>query len=125
MSPIELATVKENVTIVLNNVFFDFDKATLKPESFPELNRIVELMKEKSGMEITISGHTDATGPEQYNLGLSERRAKSVTTYLVDKGIAQNRITTEFFGEGKPTDTNETKEGRKKNRRVEFRILKL
>jgi OOP family OmpA-OmpF porin len=125
LSPIEVATVKENVTIVLNNVFFDFDKAELKPESFPELNRITELMKEKSGMQITISGHTDATGPEQYNLGLSERRAKAVVKYLVEKGIASDRITTEYFGESKPTDTNDTKEGRQKNRRVEFRILKL
>ena len=120
-----MATVKENVTIVLNNVFFDFDKAILKPESFPELNRISELMKEKSGMQITISGHTDATGPEQYNLGLSERRAKAVVKYLVEKGISNDRITTEYFGESKPTDTNDTKEGRQKNRRVEFRILKL
>ncbi|WP_333818608.1 OmpA family protein [Ohtaekwangia sp.] len=125
LSPIEVAPVQENITIVLNNVFFDFDKAILKPESFPELNRITNLMKEKGGMQIVISGHTDATGPEQYNLGLSERRAKSVANYFIDKGIAKDRIATEFFGETKPADTNETKEGRKKNRRVEFKIVKL
>ncbi|HEY9046190.1 MAG TPA: OmpA family protein [Ohtaekwangia sp.] len=125
LSPIEVAPVQENITIVLNNVFFDFDKATLKPESFPELNRIADLMKEKGTMQILISGHTDATGPEQYNMGLSERRAKAVANYFVEKGIAKDRMAAEFFGETKPTDTNTTKEGRKKNRRVEFKILKL
>jgi outer membrane protein OmpA-like peptidoglycan-associated protein len=125
LAPIQVAPIQENITIVLNNVFFDFDKASLKPESYPELNRIVDLMKEKNGMEIEITGHTDATGPEQYNLGLSQRRAESVMKYLTGKGITQERIKVLFFGEQKPADTNETKEGRRKNRRVEFKILKL
>jgi OmpA-OmpF porin, OOP family len=126
LEPIKVATVQENAVITLNNVFFDFDKETLKPESFPELNRVAKLMKEKSTLQIEIAGHTDATGPEAYNLGLSERRAKSVMTYLVEKGeVEKGNITVVFFGEGKPLDTNETKEGRKKNRRVEFKILKL
>jgi OmpA-OmpF porin, OOP family len=125
LSPIAVAAIRENITIVLNNVFFDFDKAVLKPESFPELNRIVDLMNEKNGMQIEIAGHTDATGPEQYNLGLSERRAKSVVQYLTGKGIQKDRITAVFYGETKPADTNDTREGRSKNRRVEFKILKL
>jgi OmpA-OmpF porin, OOP family len=125
LAPIEVATVKENMTIVLNNVFFDFDKATLKAESNSELNRIVDQMKEKSGMQIEISGHTDAVGAEKYNLGLSERRARSVSNYLIEKGVDKNRISILFYGEEKPTDSNETKEGRQKNRRVEFKILKL
>ncbi len=125
LQPIQLATIQENMSIVLNNVFFDFDKAVLKAESFPELNRIVKLMGEKTTMLIEISGHTDATGPEAYNLTLSERRAKAVVKYLVEKGVAQDRITTLFFGEEKPSESNETKEGRRKNRRVEFKILKL
>jgi OmpA-OmpF porin, OOP family len=125
LSPIAVAAIRENITIVLNNVFFDFDKAVLKPESFPELNRIVDLMNEKNGMQIEIAGHTDATGPEQYNLGLSERREKSVVQYLTGKGIQKDRITAVFYGETKPADTNDTREGRSKNRRVEFKILKL
>ena len=125
LDPIAVATIAENVTIVLNNVFFDFDKATLKSESFPELNRVVTLMTEKSTMQIEISGHTDTSGPEQYNLGLSERRAKSVMKYFSDKGVPKDRMTVLFFGETKPTESNDTKEGRKKNRRVEFKILKL
>lgn len=125
LQPIEVVTVQPNVTIVLNNVFFDFDKATLKPESFSELNRVVDLMKDKNTMQIEIAGHTDATGPEQYNLGLSERRAKSVMNYLTGKGVSGERVTVVFFGEQKPVEDNATKEGRKKNRRVEFKILKL
>ncbi|AYB30475.1 OmpA family protein [Chryseolinea soli] len=125
LDPIAVATIAENVTIVLNNVFFDFDKATLKSESFPELNRVVTLMTEKPNMQIEISGHTDTSGPEQYNLGLSERRAKAVMKYFSDKGVPKDRMTVLFFGETKPTESNETKEGRKKNRRVEFKILKL
>jgi len=125
LDPIAVATIAENVTIVLNNVFFDFDKATLKSESFPELNRVVTLMTEKPNMQIEISGHTDTSGPDQYNLGLSERRAKAVMKYFSDKGVPKDRMTVLFFGETKPTESNETKEGRKKNRRVEFKILKL
>ena len=83
-------------------------------------------MNEKTGMQIEIAGHTDATGPDQYNLGLSERRAKSVMKYLLEKeGIDKERITIVFYGENKPVENNTTKEGRKKNRRVEFKILKL
>jgi outer membrane protein OmpA-like peptidoglycan-associated protein len=125
LDPIRVAAVEENITIVLNNIFFDFDQAILKPESFPELNRIVDLMKEKSGIQIEIAGHTDNIGTESYNLSLSERRAKAVISYLAEKGIPANRLNAVFFGEGKPATTNDTKEGRKKNRRVEFKILKV
>lgn len=125
LAPIEVAKVEVDATITLNNIFFDFDKAILKPESFPELNRIVDLMNEKSAMEVEIAGHTDSTGPEQYNLGLSERRANSVKRYLNQKGIRQDRIQVVFFGETKPIESNDTREGRKKNRRVEFKIIKL
>ena len=125
LDPIQLSAVEENVTWVLNNIFFDFDKATLKPESFPELDRIITVMEDKSGMEIEISGHADATGPESYNLRLSERRAKSVVNYLTGKGIPQNRIAVVFHGEAKPIAPNTTVDGRRRNRRVEFKILKI
>jgi OOP family OmpA-OmpF porin len=125
LDPIQVATVEENVTITLNNIFFDFDKAELKEESFSELNRVVALLTDKAGLEIEIAGHTDAMGPEQYNLGLSERRAKSVMKYLVNKGVDQARIKTVFFGESKPVDNNSTPDGRRRNRRVEFKVLKM
>ena len=125
LAPIGLATVEPDATIVLNNIFFDFNKAVLKSESFPELNRIVDLMNEKSTMQVELAGHADATGPENYNLVLSEQRAKAVGKYIAGKGIAKERIAVVFYGESKPIDTNATPEGRKKNRRVEFKIVKL
>ena len=125
LDPIKVTPVQPDVTIILNNVFFDFNKTTLKPESFPELNRIVGLMTDKPGLQIEIAGHADAIGTEEYNLALSERRAKAVAKYLVDKGISKGRITAVFFGEGNPVDSNDTLDGRKRNRRVEFKILKL
>ena len=125
LAPIEIARIEPQATIALNNIFFDFKKATLRPESFSELNRIVNLMKDNSEMTVEISGHTDATGPNDYNMWLSEWRAKAVATYLIQKSIEKERISVVFFGETKPADTNETKEGRGKNRRVEFKIVKM
>ena len=109
---------------MLNNIFFDFDKATLKAESFPELNRIVSVMNERSGMQIEIAGHADATGTDAYNLQLSERRANAVARYLREKGISTNRVSVIFHGEKKPVAPNTTPDGRRRNRRVEFKILK-
>ncbi len=119
---LKLVPIEVKAVVVLNNVFFDFDQAILKSESFSELNRIVDLMKEREAMKIEIAGHTDATGPETYNLGLSERRANSVLKYLTDKGADKARVTVNFYGESKPIADNSTKEGRQKNRRVEFSI---
>lgn len=124
LDPIKVADIKENVVISLNNIFFDFDKATLKAESFPELDRLVKTMGEHGTMVIEIAGHTDSTGPDAYNLVLSERRAKSVANYITGKGIGQDRVTVVFFGETKPAESNDSVAGRKKNRRVEFKIIK-
>lgn len=125
LAPIQVAEIKPNETITLNNVFFDFDKATLKAESYPELNRVVKLLQDTPAMEVIIAGHTDSIGSEEYNLKLSKRRSKAVADYIISKGIASNRIQSVFFGEQKPIDTNDTPEGRSKNRRVEFKIDKL
>jgi outer membrane protein OmpA-like peptidoglycan-associated protein len=125
LDPIGVAKIEENVSINLNNLFFDFDKAVLRPESFPELDRIVTLMSERPTMEIEISGHTDSAGPDQYNMSLSQRRANSVVQYLNGKKIDKARMNVVFFGESQPVDTNDTSEGRRRNRRVEFKILKI
>ncbi|MGK7391210.1 MAG: OmpA family protein [Candidatus Cyclobacteriaceae bacterium M2_1C_046] len=121
---LQLVPIEEKAVVTLNSVFFDFDKATLKEESKPELNRIVKLMNEREGMVIEIRGHTDATGPEDYNMQLSKRRAMAVQNYLKSQGIDPERLNVEYFGESKPIATNETAEGRKLNRRVEFEIVK-
>jgi OmpA-OmpF porin, OOP family len=125
LQSIQVSPIEENITVVLNNVFFDFDQAVLKPESFPELKRISDLMKERTGMQIEIAGHTDSTGPDEYNLGLSKRRASAVIKYLTEQGVEGKRIELQFFGETRPADTNDTAQGRMKNRRVEFKILKI
>jgi outer membrane protein OmpA-like peptidoglycan-associated protein len=125
LAPIEVTKLEPNVTITLNNIFFDFDKSLLKPESGPELDRLANMLKEKTTMEIEIAGHTDNLGTDEYNRSLSERRAKTVVAYLVRSGINQSRLSVQFFGESKPLESNETEEGRERNRRVEFKILKL
>lgn len=124
LEPIAVALIEENAQITLNNIFFDFDKAVLKPESFPELDRIVDLMNKRTTMQVEIAGHTDATGDSKYNMGLSKRRAAAVQKYLTGKNIDQSRISVLSYGESKPIETNATKEGRRKNRRVEFKIVK-
>jgi outer membrane protein OmpA-like peptidoglycan-associated protein len=125
LDPIKVAAIAEESSIALNNVFFDFDKAVLKPESFPELNRLVNMMMERGTMQVEVEGHTDATGPERYNLELSRRRAEAVVRYLSENGVPKNRLSVKFFGENNPIETNETPVGRSRNRRVEFKIVKL
>lgn len=125
LEPIQVTPIADNVTITLNNIFFDFDKSELKSESFPELKRIVDMMKERSGMTVEIAGHTDPVGTGEYNMALSERRAKAVTKYLVSQGVSEKRITTSYFGETKLIDTSNTAAGNKKNRRVEFKIITI
>ncbi|HEY5536708.1 MAG TPA: OmpA family protein [Ignavibacteria bacterium] len=119
MKPIEIGEV-----VRLNNIFFDFNKSTLRPESYQELDRVVKLLKENLKIEIEISGHTDNVGTDDYNLNLSNERASSVVAYIVSKGISQNRITAKGYGKTNPVATNDTEEGRQLNRRVEFKIIK-
>ncbi len=115
--PIEIGQV-----VRLNNIFFEFGKATLKTESYEELDRVVKLLTENPSMEIDLAGHTDNVGTDEANLQLSGDRSKAVYDYLVSKGIAAARLTTNGFGETKPVATNDTEEGRAQNRRVEFTI---
>jgi outer membrane protein OmpA-like peptidoglycan-associated protein len=119
-----LVPVEVGQVVRLNNVFFDFDKTELRPESFPELDRVVTFMNENPNVEIQIEGHTDAKGTDDYNLNLSGGRITSVEAYMESKGIAPNRIVTKSYGESVPIADNETEEGRQQNRRVEFKILK-
>jgi outer membrane protein OmpA-like peptidoglycan-associated protein len=115
-----LAPIQLNLAIRLNNVFFEFDRSQLLTESFPEIDRLAEVLKKHSRISITIGGHTDDQGDENYNQQLSEFRAKAVKQYLIKKGIAAHRIEAIGYGESKPIATNETPEGRALNRRVEF-----
>ena len=117
--PIEIGQV-----VRLNNVFFDFDKWDLRPESFVELDRVVKLMQENPTLEIEMSAHTDSYGSDDYNFKLSDNRARSVMEYIISKGIAAGRIISHGYGETVPVAPNDTPENRQLNRRVEFKILK-
>ncbi len=109
--------------IILKNIFFDFDKSTLRPESQTELDRLVKLLNENPTIKIELSGHTDSKGSDEYNLKLSQNRAQAVVDYLTQHGIDKGRLTAMGYGETKPIATNDTDEGRQLNRRTEFEIL--
>ncbi|HEY4800404.1 MAG TPA: OmpA family protein [Bacteroidia bacterium] len=120
-----LKKIEAGKNIVLNNIFFDFDKASLRPDSKPELQRVVNVLKDNPSMKIEISGHTDNKGSATYNLKLSESRAKSVVDYLIAAGIEKSRLTFKGYGFLKPIASNETEEGRQQNRRTEFKVVAI
>jgi len=111
-------------TYILDNVFFDTGKATLKSESNKALNDLYEVMKYKETLYIEISGHTDNVGGEDLNKKLSQDRADAVRNYLVKKGIAPDRIIAKGYWFTEPIADNDTDEGRAKNRRTEVRVIK-
>jgi OOP family OmpA-OmpF porin len=115
---------KTGEVIRLNNIFFETAKSELKPESFPELDGVVDFLSKNSAVEILISGHTDNVGSDDANMTLSENRAKAVVDYILSKGISTNRLSSKGFGESVPIASNDTDEGKAQNRRVEFTILK-
>ncbi len=119
----EFDHVKVGESIVLKNIFFAFDRSDLLPESYPELNKLVALMKEYPQMTVEISGHTDHMGSMEYNIILSHDRAGAVVRYLVSQGIEPGRLSSKGYGKTKPIADNETEEGRQLNRRVEFKVL--
>ncbi|GAB3292032.1 hypothetical protein GCM10027511_04850 [Hymenobacter humi] len=111
-------------TVKLNNIFFQQSKYYLNTSSYPELARLIRIMKEYPSLEIKISGHTDNQGDPALNLKLSQDRVNEVKKYLSSHGINSGRITTEGFGGSKPIASNDQEETRAKNRRVEFTITK-
>ena len=121
---LKLVPIKAGEKVLLNNIFFEYAKATLRSESFPELDRITETMKENINLTIEIQGHTDNVGSNESNLKLSQDRAESVRTYLLSKKLSVNRVTSVGFGETRPVASNDTEEGKAQNRRVEFVIVK-
>lgn len=118
------APIEEDAVVVLNNVFFFINKAVMKKESFPELNRTADILKDRPTMIIEVAGHTCDLGPDDFNLYLSEQRAKAVVNYLIEKGVDKDRLSIRFYGKNNPTVPNTTAENRMMNRRVEFKIVK-
>jgi len=120
-----LKKLKKNLVLVVNNINFEFNSDKLTKQSEKEVDYIYNLMKENPSLKIGIYAHTDAVGTDAKNLDLSNRRAKSVYTYINKRGIPMERMVWKGFGESKPIATNNTKEGRAKNRRVEFEVLEI
>ena len=122
---IQNAEVPKEMTVVLDEraLNFDFDKSNVKPQYFELLNNLKDFI-EQNNYEVTIVGHTDSVGSNQYNFGLSRRRAESVKAKLIEFGLSEERIVgIEAMGEEQPIATNDTSEGRAQNRRVEFKLL--
>jgi outer membrane protein OmpA-like peptidoglycan-associated protein len=109
-------------TIILDDVLFDFDKSTIKPEAAQILDRLVAFMNDNKNSKVSLSGYTDNVGTEAYNLKLSDRRWTSVKDYVVKKGVDGSRVSGQGFGESKPIADNKTAAGRAKNRRVEIKV---
>ena len=108
------------IASISGDVAFDLNKATLKPEFYSELDRIISTLNESPETKFEIVGHADSTGEADYNQGLSERRASAVAEYFARNGISADRFTTSGRGEMDPIASNKTREGRAKNRRVDI-----
>ncbi|WP_456460319.1 OmpA family protein [Reichenbachiella sp.] len=118
-----LTPIEKGVAISLNNIFFEFDRSDLRTSSYAELDRILKLLESDKINSIEISGHTDSVGDDDYNLELSKRRAWSVYSYFIANGIRASRLESVGYGETMPVAPNDTADNRRRNRRVEFKII--
>jgi len=118
-----LERVEVGAKVILKNIYFEFGKSTLKPESYTSLDNVVKLMESNETIRIEISGHTDNIGSLKANTKLSADRAKAVVDYLIGKGIAASRLESAGYAFSQPVAPNSTEEGRAQNRRVEFKVL--
>ncbi|MCC6460687.1 MAG: OmpA family protein [Saprospiraceae bacterium] len=116
--------LEEGTAIRLKDIYFEFDKHELMPRSYVELHKLLGILRENPNMRIQITGHTDNYGRPEYNKYLSRKRAKSVVLFLLENGISAGRLKYSGEGEAKPIAPNDTEEGRFRNRRVEFVVLK-
>lgn len=116
---IELPRIEKGRSVILKNVFFDFDLYDLKPKSKAELDRVYDFLLQNTRVKLELAGHTDSKGSDDYNQKLSEHRARAVYNYLIKKGIARERLTFAGYGAARPIATNDTEAGRALNRRTE------
>lgn len=123
LSELQAKKTKRGHVITLGNILFEVDKAELTSEAMQGLSRLVNFLKDFPEREVVIEGYTDSTGSEAYNLDLSQRRAGAVRRFLVDNGIAPERIVARGYGEAYPVAPNDTAAGRARNRRVDIVIL--
>ncbi|MCS6823445.1 MAG: OmpA family protein [Cytophagaceae bacterium] len=118
-----LSKLKVGTKLILRNIFFDVDKATLRKESEDELERLLKILKDNPNIKVELSGHTDSDGSDEHNMRLSEARAKAVVQYLLNKGIKADRLVAKGYGETQPQVPNDTPENKQLNRRTEIKIL--
>ncbi len=118
-----LKPIEKNARLTLHNIFFDTDKSILKEASKIELANVKQLLLQNPSLHIELNGHTDNQGAVEYNQKLSEDRARAVLVWLINNGIAPNRLTAKGYGELQPVATNETAEGRAQNRRTELKVV--
>jgi len=109
---------------IIYGIYFDFDSATFKPESFETLERILKAVQSRPTRKLTIEGHTDSQGSDKYNLKLSQQRAQAVVDWLVQKGVEASRLKAKGYGESRPVADNNKPDGRELNRRVEIAVVK-
>lgn len=114
---------KERDNFVFEPIFFDYDKAEIRPEHYDYLNRLIRVVKGHSDLRVLVTGHTDSDGSDQYNEELSKRRAQAIIDYFVKHGLSEDRLKFDFKGEKVPADSNTTPEGRQRNRRVDFKFI--
>jgi peptidoglycan-associated lipoprotein len=115
--------VQRRVVLEFEDIHFDFDRFNLRPDALKILDEAVARLQANPAIQVTIEGHCDSVGTQQYNLALGDRRASSARDYLVSRGIAASRLRTVSYGEDRPIDTNETAAGRARNRRAHLAII--
>ena len=108
---------------MIPNIGFKSDSDELLPSSYPTLDKAAAVLQEFSGVRMEVQGHASSEGSDSYNLKLSEKRAKAVRQYLIDRGVESGRLTARGYGETVPLSSNRTRSGRSQNRRVEFQII--
>lgn len=121
--PVEEMPVTSKMIVLRGLSFFDFDKSDIRPDSRPVLDEAGVLLRENKDVTISVEGHTDALGSDEYNQGLSIRRSEAVFRYLVNRGVAPERMEVFGYGESRPLADNDTESGRAQNRRVELHVV--
>lgn len=114
---------KERKNFSFQPIYFDYDKADIRPEYFSFLKKMARVVDGHSDLRIKVTGHTDGDGSDAYNIELSKRRAEAIVNHFVSLGLSKDRIVIDFKGEKEPIDNNTTPEGKQKNRRVDFTFI--
>jgi len=123
LSDLKAKQTERGIVLTMGDVLFAFDKATLSPEAFRNVDKLADFLKKHPNRSVLIEGHTDSVGSDEYNLDLSEKRADAVRNALVAKGVGEERITPKGYGKKYPVASNNTSDGRQLNRRVEVVVL--